>query len=105
MLHTSIYYGLLALLAIALLVAVVTDLKRREIDNWLNAAIAIGAPAFWWAGGLAWWPDIALHLGVALAAFAVAAGLCFTPASALLADTVDKTMSGNEADTRIVISE
>ena len=75
MLHTTLYYGLLALLAIALLFAAGTDLKRREIDNWLNLAIALAAPAFWWAGGLAWWPDIALHLGVALAAFAVAAGL------------------------------
>lgn len=75
MLHTPIYYGLLALLAIALLVAAGTDLMRREIDNWLNLAIALAAPAFWWAGGLSLWPDIALHLGVALAAFALAAGL------------------------------
>jgi prepilin peptidase CpaA len=75
MLHTPIYYGLLALLAIALLFAAGTDLKRREIDNWLNLGIALAAPAFWWAGGLSLWPDVALHLGVALAAFAVAAGL------------------------------
>lgn len=75
MLHTPIYYGLLALLAIALLFAAGTDLKRRQIDNWLNAAIALAAPAFWWAGGLALWPDVVLHVGVALAAFAVAAGL------------------------------
>lgn len=75
MLHTTLYYGLLALLAIALLFAAGTDLKRREIDNWLNLAIALAAPAFWWAGGLALWPDVALHLGIALAAFAVAAGL------------------------------
>lgn len=75
MLHTSIYYGLLGLLAIALLVAAGTDLKRREIDNWLNLAIALAAPAFWWAGGLSLWPDIALHIGMALAAFTIAAGL------------------------------
>lgn len=75
MLHTPIYYGLLALLAIALLFAACTDLKRRQIDNWLNAAIALAAPAFWWAGGLALWPDVALHLGVALAAFGLAAVL------------------------------
>ena len=75
MLHTTLYYGLLALLAIALLVAAGTDLKRREIDNWLNLAIALAAPAFWWAGGLSPWPEVALHIGVALAAFAVAAGL------------------------------
>lgn len=75
MLHTPIYYGLLALLAIALLFAACTDLRRRQIDNWLNAAIALAAPAFWWAGGLELWPGIALHLGVALGAFALAAGL------------------------------
>lgn len=75
MLHTPFYYGLLGLLAIALLFAAATDLKRREIDNWLNLGIALGAPAFWWAGGLSLWPDVALHIGVALAAFAVAAGL------------------------------
>lgn len=75
MLHTTLYYGLLALLAIALLFAAGTDLRRREIDNWLNLAIALAAPAFWWAGGLSLWPDVAVHLGVALAAFAVAAGL------------------------------
>lgn len=75
MLHTTLYYGLLAMLAIALLVAAVTDLKRREIDNWLNLAIALGAPLFWWAGGLALWPDIAWQLAIALAAFAIAAGL------------------------------
>ncbi len=75
MLHTPIYYGLLGTLAIALLFAAVTDLKRREIDNWLNLGISLAAPAFWWAGGLSLWPDVALHVGVALAAFAVAAGL------------------------------
>ena len=75
MLHTAIYYGLLALLAIALLVAAGTDLKRREIDNWLNCAIALVAPAFWWAGGLSLWPDVALHIAIAFAAFGVAAAL------------------------------
>jgi prepilin peptidase CpaA len=75
MLHTSIYYGLLGLLAIALLFAACTDLRRRQIDNWLNAAIAMAAPLFWWAGDLSLWPDIAMHLAVALAAFALAAGL------------------------------
>ncbi|MCB2080020.1 MAG: prepilin peptidase [Novosphingobium sp.] len=48
--HFGIFsYALLAALAIALLVAAVTDLRRREIDNWLNAAIAVGAPIFWFA--------------------------------------------------------
>ncbi|WP_133364808.1 prepilin peptidase [Qipengyuania sediminis] len=75
MLHMPLYYGLLALLAIALLVATATDLRRREIDNRLNLAIAFAAPLFWWASGLSLWPGVALQFGVALAAFAIAAGL------------------------------
>ena len=68
-------YGLLAGLAIALLVAAFTDLRSRQIGNKLNAAIAFGAPLFWWANDLTLWPDVALQIGVALAAFVVLAGL------------------------------
>lgn len=71
----TISYGLLIALAIALLVAAFTDLKRRQIDNWLNLAIALGAPAFWWASGLDLWPGVAMQVGVALAAFVVLAAL------------------------------
>ena len=67
----AIHYGLLGALAIALLVAAFTDIRRRQIDNWLTGAIAITAPVFWWASGLALWPGVALQLGVAVAAFAV----------------------------------
>ncbi len=69
------HYGLLVALAIALLVAAFTDLRRRQIDNWLTGAIALGAPLFWWASGISLWPGVAIQLGVALAAFAVLAGL------------------------------
>lgn len=65
------HYFLLAGLAVALAVAAFTDIRRREIDNWLNAAIAAGAPLFWWSAGLSLWPGVALRLGVALAAFLV----------------------------------
>lgn len=68
-------YGLLAALAIALLVAGFTDLRTRQIGNWLTGAIALSAPLFWWASGLALWPDVAIQVGVALAAFAVLAAL------------------------------
>jgi prepilin peptidase CpaA len=68
-------YGLLASLAIALLVAGFTDLRSRQIGNRLTGAIALAAPLFWWANGLALWPDVAMQVGVALAAFAVLAGL------------------------------
>jgi prepilin peptidase CpaA len=67
-------YGLVAALAIALLFAAFTDLRRRQIDNWLNAAIACGAPLFWLAAQLTW-VDIAFHLAIALGMFVVLAGL------------------------------
>ena len=70
-----IHYGLLIALAIALVIAGFTDMRSRQISNRLNAAIALGAPLFWWASGLALWPDVALQIGVAIAAFAVFAGL------------------------------
>lgn len=68
-------YGLLAALAIALLTAAFTDLRRRQIDNGLNAAIALAAPAYWWASGLALWPGVGAQIGLALGAFVVLAGL------------------------------
>lgn len=67
----TISYGLLIALAIALVVAAFTDMRRRQIDNWLNAAIALTAPAFWWASGLSLWPGVAIQFGWALAAFGV----------------------------------
>lgn len=68
-------YALLGLLAIALLTAAFTDMRRRQIDNWLNAAIALTAPLYWLAAGLAPWPDIAIQVGFALAVSAVLIGL------------------------------
>ena len=75
MLTTYLHYGLLIALAIALLIAAVTDLRSRQISNKLNLAIALGAPLFWWSSGLALWPDIAIQVGIAVAAFAVLAGM------------------------------
>ncbi len=66
----EIRYLLLGALAIALVVAAFTDIRRRQIDNWLNAAIALSAPLYWWAAGYSLWPDVAYQLGLALAAFA-----------------------------------
>lgn len=75
MLMTTIQYGLLIALAIALLYAAFTDLRSRTISNRLNLSIAAGAPVFWWASGLSLWPDVAWQLGVAAIAFAILAGL------------------------------
>lgn len=66
---------LLALLALLLLWGAVTDLRSRTISNPLNLAIALLAPLWWWANGLALYPDIALQIGLALAVFALFAGL------------------------------
>lgn len=75
MLDDPFKYGLLASLAIALLIAAFTDWRSRQIANWLTGAIALGAPLFWWASGLTLWPEIAVQAGLALAAFAVLAAL------------------------------
>lgn len=75
MFDDPIRYGLLAALAIALLVAAATDLKSRKIYNWLNIAIALGAPIFWWVSGMAVWPDLVLQITLAAGTFAVLAVL------------------------------
>lgn len=67
-------YGLLAALAIALLIAAITDIRRRQIDNWLNAGIALAAPLFWFAtdlplSGITW------QLAITAGAFIVFAGM------------------------------
>ena len=68
-------YLLLGALAIALLFAAFTDIRRRQIDNWLNAAIAAGAPLYWWASGLSLWPDVAWQIGVAALTLIILAAL------------------------------
>ncbi len=59
-------YLLLGGLAIALAVAAFTDLKRRQIDNGLNGAIALAAPLYWYSAGFSLWPDVAWQIGMAL---------------------------------------
>lgn len=70
-----IVYGLVGGLAIALLVAAYTDIRRRQIDNALNAGVALAAPLFWWASGLTLWPGVVWQLALALGTFVVLAGL------------------------------
>ena len=77
MLTTTIHYGLLIALAIALVVAAFTDVRSRTIGNWLNGAIALGAPLFWWASGLALWPDMVWQLAFALVICAILIGIAF----------------------------
>ena len=75
MVNEWLYYGLLGMLAIALLTAAFTDFRRRQIDNWLNAAIAMTAPLYWWAAGFSLWPEVALQVGFAVAIAAILIGL------------------------------
>ncbi|MCB2048109.1 MAG: prepilin peptidase [Novosphingobium sp.] len=63
-------YALLAALATGLLIAAFTDLRRREIDNWLTTAIALGAPLFWLSSGLSF-EAMGIQVVIALATFAV----------------------------------
>ncbi len=64
-----------ALLAAMLVAAAVLDVRSRTIPNSLNLAIALLAIPFWWASGLALWPDAALQLGVGALVFAAFAGV------------------------------
>ncbi|MDB5700238.1 MAG: peptidase [Sphingomonadales bacterium] len=66
---------LLAALVVLLVTAAITDWRTRTIENWLNLAIAIGAPLWWWQNGLAIWPDVAMQAGQAALAFALFAGM------------------------------
>ena len=65
-----VFYALLAALAIALVIAAYTDLRRREIDNWLTLAITLGAPVYWYVNGFNWL-DISLQVAIAAATFGV----------------------------------
>ena len=67
-------FALVALLVALLLVAAATDLRSRTISNGLNALIALLAPLFWLASGLAPWPEMAIQLGLGLAVFGLFAG-------------------------------
>ena len=60
-------YVLLCTLALLLVSAAVEDLRRREIANAKTLAIALLAPAWWWAAGLSLWPDVAMQMGLAAA--------------------------------------
>ena len=66
--------GLLATLGLLLVAAGIEDARTREISNRKTAAIALLAPLWWWANGLALWPQVALVAAVAVAVFALFVG-------------------------------
>lgn len=61
-------YGLLAALAIALLVTIVTDIRDRKIYNKIVLPIALGAPLYWIADNNSG-EQIVLHLIAAIIVF------------------------------------
>ena len=66
--------GLLGALGLLLVSAGIEDVRRREIANWKNAAIALLAPLWWWSIELDPWPDVAVQIALALAVFALFVG-------------------------------
>lgn len=66
---------LLGALALLLVAAGIEDIRFRTIANAKNAAIALGAPLWWWARGMPLWPDIAIQIGCAALVFALFAGI------------------------------
>lgn len=56
--------ALLAILWLLLGAAAWTDIRSRTIPNPLNATIALLAPLWWWATGLALWPDVAIQVAL-----------------------------------------
>lgn len=66
-----ITYLLWIALAIALIIAAVTDIKSRTISNRLNLIIALGAPLMWMATGMNIWPDIVQQIGIAAIIFTI----------------------------------
>ena len=63
---TDILLGLLAALLVA---AAVLDLRSRRIPNWLSLSVAVMAPLFWWASGIAFYPDALERMGAAYLIF------------------------------------
>jgi prepilin peptidase CpaA len=72
-------WGILSLMvfgAFVLLLASagIEDVRKREIANWKNAAIALLAPAWWWSIGLSLWPGVAIQIALAAVVFAIFVG-------------------------------
>jgi len=64
-------WALPAMLGLLLLSAGIEDARVREIANWKNAAIALLAPLWWLAIGIAPWPGMVIQVGVALVVLAL----------------------------------
>ncbi|GGA08579.1 hypothetical protein GCM10010923_18540 [Blastomonas marina] len=89
--NETISYALLMGLAIALVVAIATDLTRRKIYNWNTFPIVLAAPAWWWAAGFDPWPGMAIQVALAVGIFLFGA-LLFAIGAMAAGDT--KLMTG-----------
>jgi len=65
---------LLVACGLLLVSAGIEDVRKREIANWKNAAIALMAPLWWWSIGMHLWPDVAIQLVLAAVVFAIFVG-------------------------------
>jgi len=65
---------LLLALAVTLVVAAVIDARTCTISNRLNAAVAAGAPLYWYSIALSPWPGIAIQLAAGAIVFVLLAG-------------------------------
>jgi prepilin peptidase CpaA len=73
MINAAFTQFLLGALALLLVVAAVIDIRTFTISNRLNIAVAAMAPLYWWAAGLAFWPDSAAQIGASIGVFLVLA--------------------------------
>lgn len=64
-------WALPVILGLLLLSAGIEDARVREIANWKNATIALMAPLWWFAIGIAPWPGMVVQIGVALVVLAL----------------------------------
>ena len=70
---TNVASTLNGLFALLLVWAAVRDVQTYRIRNQLVLVVALLAIPYWWASGLALWPDVAWRVGVAAIVFALLA--------------------------------
>ena len=67
---------ILAIILAALLVwAAIVDLRTRTIPDWVSIAVVVMAPLFWWADGVAFYPDAVERICAAFLVFVIFFGM------------------------------
>ena len=77
MMNAQFTFFLLAILAVTLVWIAIQDIRTFTISDRLNLAIAVIAPVFWWSAGVAFWPDGAIRIGVAVVVFLLFAAMFY----------------------------